>query len=96
MNRHLPSPATPESRTELPKLLDAYRLLSDTIVQATKVRFPTGEIVHWARRGHQQRGEVNGVLGFQAHNLRLRVMNTTTGKMVDLYLYEVQELRNGR
>ena len=72
-------------------LIIAYRDLSDELVKATKERFPIGEIVHWVRRGYRQRGEVNGVLGFQAHNLRLRVLNTNTGRMVDLYLYEIEE-----
>lgn len=75
-------------------LFKAYSLLSDNIMGALKARFPTGEVVHWTRRGYRQRGEVHGVLGFQAHNARLRVLNTATGKMVDLYMYEVEEVND--
>lgn len=88
--------SVPEDRAKLPKLLEAYRLLSDTIVQAARERFQKGEIVHWTRRGYRQRGEAHSMLGFQAHNLQLRVLNTATGKVVDLHFYEIEELRHGK
>jgi hypothetical protein len=71
--------------------ITAYRDASDRLVKAVKTRFPTGQVVHWMRSGYQQRGEVNSVLGFEGHNLRLRVLNTKTGKFVDLHLYEIEE-----
>ncbi len=79
--------------TDLASLIAAHRKSSDAVVEATKVRFQRGEIVHWMRRDYRQRGEVNSVLGFDAYNLRLRVLNTATGKIVDLYLYEIEEIR---
>lgn len=81
----------PTPSGEVPRLLKAYGMLSDTIVKAVKDRFPIGEVVHWSRREHRQRGEVKEVLGFRVDNLRLRVLNTGTGRMVDLYLYEIEE-----
>ena len=71
--------------------IQEYQDASDRLVAATKRQFKTGEIVHWTRRRYRQRGEVKEVLGFQGHNLRLRVLNTSTGKIVDLYLYEIEE-----
>ena len=79
---------------ESTKLLKAYSLLSDNIISAVKQEFQKGTVVHWTRAGHRQRGEVNAVLGFKAHNLRLQVLNTKTGKLVDLHLYEIEELRD--
>ena len=77
----------------LKPLLDAYTKLSDTIIQKARDTFPRGTIVHWVRQGYRQRGEVKEVLGWQAHYLRLRVLNTRTGKFSDIYLYEIEELR---
>lgn len=85
---------SPTPMRESTKLLKAYSLLSDNIVNAIRQEFPKGTVVHWTRAGNRQRGEVNAVLGFQAHNLRLQVLNTKTGKLVNLYLYEIEELRD--
>jgi hypothetical protein len=68
-----------------------YRAASDRLVELVKRQFNKGNVVHWTRRGYRQRGEVSQVIGFAGHNLRLRVLNTTTGKTVDLYLYEIEE-----
>lgn len=83
------------NRESIPALLDSYRKLSESIVKVVFDRFPRGTVVHWVRRGYRQRGEVTGVLGFQAHMLRLRVLNTSTGKLVDIYLNEIEETSRG-
>ena len=84
-----------EASTERPasvgELLKRYEAASDAVVRAARARFKRGTLVHWQAAGYQQTGEVAEVMGFEARNLRLRVMNRVTGKLVDLYLYRIQE-----
>ena len=82
-----------EGGASVGELLDRYEAASDAVVKAARDRFRRGTLVHWVAAGYRQTGEVAEVMGFTARTLRLRVMNRSTGKLVDLYLYRIQEAR---